>query len=108
MKLLAAALATLVLSGCVVASDGVVTTTSAQVVYEPDVYVGDYYVGYYREGFGYWTGYGWDVHFYDYGHSGFHHYYRGAPRTYYRGYVGGSRYRSFHPEHGRGRYWDHR
>jgi len=63
------------LSGCVVSP-----------AYEPAPVVGVYPIGYYDPAYGYWTGYGWDVNFYLFGHPGYgHHYYPGryAPRGYY-------------------------
>jgi hypothetical protein len=74
-KILAALALAASLSGCVV--------SPAYVAYD-----GPYYVGYYNPGYGYWTGYGWDVNFYLYGHPGYgHHYY--APRGWRGGYVHG-------------------
>lgn len=98
MKILSAILMCAILSGCVVYPiDGYVTTstgyTTVAVEYEPDVYVGQYYVGYYQPGFGFWTGYGWDINFYYYGHAGYGHYYRGCPHEYYHNYEGGRYYR---------------
>ena len=77
-------LAIIALTGCVI------RPAPVAVVYEPDVVVGQYYVGYYQPGFGYWTGYGWDLNFYAVGHPGWGHYYRGAPGWAYRGYRAGS------------------
>lgn len=95
MKILSALILSALLTGCVVAGPGyyVATPTAEVVVYEPDVVVGQYYVGYYNPSFGYWTGTGWDVNFYVYGHGGYGHYYRGAPRGYYHNYVSGPHYR---------------
>lgn len=85
-----AVLAALSLTGCVAyPTDGYVTT---EVVYEPDVVVNGYYVGYYEPRYGYWTGTDWDVNFYVYGHGGYGHYYRGAPRGYYHNYYHGPHY----------------
>jgi hypothetical protein len=84
------------LSGCVATSLPVYVSPNPSVriggvmVYEPEVYVGPYYIGYFIPGNGYWTGNGWDLNFYFYGHPGYGHYYRGAPRSawdaYYRGH----------------------
>jgi len=88
-KILSVILATTLtaaLSACVVAGPGYT------VSYEPDVVVGLYPVGFYNPAYGYWTGSGWDVNFYVYGHGGYGHYYRGAPgyaRGHYRGYAHG-------------------
>jgi hypothetical protein len=82
-KLIAACIAMVALSGCVVA------TPEYQVAYESDVVVGGYYIGYYNPGFGYWTGWGWDPYFYYVGHPGYGHFYRGCPSRYYRGFHGG-------------------
>ncbi|CDZ76437.1 hypothetical protein BN59_00706 [Legionella massiliensis] len=89
MKVLAAILLSIGLAGCA----GYVATPTAEIAYEPDVLVGDYAVGYYREGFGYWTGNGWDANFYAHGHPGWGHYYRGAPREAVGVYRGGPHYR---------------
>lgn len=109
-KTLLTILACLTMTGCVVypTSGYTVTTTVststiaprpvAVVVYESDVYVGAYYVGYYRSGYGYWTGYGWDINFYVYGHSGYGRYYRGAPPWAYTQYRNGGRYRDYRHE----------
>ncbi len=82
------------ISGCVVAQTAEceavdVNGNCVALVYEPDVIVGEYYVGFYRPGFGYWTGFGWDPYFYVYGHPGYSHYYRGAPRGAWGAYHGG-------------------
>src|SRR5271170_1352564 len=84
-------------SGCVIAQPAVCEAVDqygqcVEYVYEPEVIVGDYYVGFYRPGFGYWTGYGWDVNFYLYGHPGYGHFYRGAPHGAYGHYRGGPHY----------------
>jgi hypothetical protein len=71
--------AAIALSGCVVYPLGYETQ------YEPEVYVGIYPLGYYN-GFGYWDGVRFDYNFYAFGHPGYGHYYRGAPRGAYRGY----------------------
>jgi hypothetical protein len=69
-----AALCGALMTGCVA------TVGPGPVVeYEPAVIVGAYPLGYYGPA-GYWTGYGWDRHYYDRGHPGWGHYYRGAPR----------------------------
>lgn len=80
------------LTGCVVTPDYIVSTPAVTVSFEPDVYVGGYYIGYFRPGFGYWTGYGWDINFYAYGHPGWGHYYRGAPHSAWNAYHNGGRY----------------
>jgi hypothetical protein len=98
MKNILAALAVMgILTGCVVAPVGY----TADVSYEPSVVVGLYPLGYYNPGYGYWTGYGWDVDFYGYGHPGYGHFYRGAPgyaRGHYapRGRIGGGHVGGFH------------
>lgn len=82
---LIAALAITTLSGCVMATP-----------YQADVVVGEPVVaiGFYDPSFGYWTGYGWDRHYYTRGHGGFgHSVYRG-PRYAPRGRGGHS------PAHG--------
>lgn len=89
MKVLAPILLSIGLAGCA----GYVATPAAEVVYEPDVFIGGYKVGYYREGFGFWTGSGWDANFYAKGHPGWGHYYRGAPREAFGAYHGGPHYR---------------
>ena len=98
MKTLFAALITsLALSGCAVFPTGY--DGGPVVVFEPEVYVGDYYVGYYRPDYGYWTGYGWDIRFYEYGHRGCGHYYRGAPPEAWYYYHDGNYYRGDHNFH---------
>lgn len=94
-KLFAIALAIL-LSGCVVYPYSTQYTVqhiqdvcnagecSSTVVYETAPVVGEYYVGYWRPGFGYWTGYGWDFEFYAYGHPGYGHHYRSPRGWVYR------------------------
>lgn len=94
MKGLAVILLTVGLAGCVVESVDYVATPTAEVVYEPDVIVGGYNVGYYREGFGFWTGSGWDANFYAQGHPGWRHYYRGAPGHAVHAYRNGPHYRA--------------
>ena len=93
-KILTAIALTFALSGCV----ATVGYPDVEVAYEPDVIVGPYYVGYYNPGYGYWTGYGWDVNFYAYGHRGYGHYYRGAP-GYARGYYHGGGYHGGYHHH---------
>jgi hypothetical protein len=85
-NLIAAIIGSITLSGCVVypaqyaepypstvqtveCADGGVCTTTTVV----------YTVGYYRPGFGYWTGYGWDFEFYAYGHPGYGFHYNHIP-----------------------------
>jgi len=87
-NILAAIVLAAAMAGCIAYPVGY----STEVVYEPDVIVGPYYVGYYNPGYGYWTGTGWDLEFYGYGHGGYGHFYRGAPgyaRGHYRGSRGG-------------------
>ena len=86
-NIIAALIATVALSGCVVypAQYAVVThyeddTTTVVYEYEPDVWMNGHYIGYFQPAFGYWTGYGWDISFYAYGHPGCGHFYHGAPR----------------------------
>jgi hypothetical protein len=94
MKALAVLLLSMGLASCVVETVGYVEPPPmGAVVYEPDVIVGGYSVGYYREGFGFWTGSGWDLDFYAQGHPGWGHYYRGAPRHAWGAYHGGPHYR---------------
>ncbi len=96
-NMIAAAIAAFALTGCVITPYGAyVAAPAVEVAYEPDVVVGGYYIGYYNPGFGYWTGVGWDFNFYAYGHPGYGHYYRGAPRGAYWHYRSGPHYRGGH------------
>lgn len=90
--IIAAAIMALSLTGCV----AYVPAEYAEVSYEPDVVVGTYYVGYYNPGYGYWTGNGWDLNFYGYGHRGYGHYYRGAPHSARGFYHGNNGHRWHH------------
>ena len=113
MKGLAVILLSIGLAGCVVEPVGYVEPPMGEVVYEPDVIVGGYNVGYYREGFGFWTGSGWDANFYAQGHPGWRHYYRGAPGHAWGAYHGGPHYRdgrvgSYHRGGGRSGEHNHR
>lgn len=65
--MIAAAIAAIALSGCVVYPAG---------YYEPEVVVGAYPIGYWN-GYGYWDGVHFDVDFYAYGHRGYGHRYYG-------------------------------
>lgn len=94
MKGLAVILLSIGLASCVVETVSYVEPPMGEVVYEPDVLVGDYTIGYYREGFGFWTGNGWDANFYAQGHPGWRHYYRGAPGHAWGAYHGGPHYRN--------------
>ncbi|MFI4918532.1 MAG: hypothetical protein ACHP65_03150 [Legionellales bacterium] len=96
MKVLAAILFSIGLTGCVIEPAGYVAIPTTGVVYEPNVIVGGYAIGYYRDGFGYWTGDGWDVNFYANGHAGWGHHYRGAPRGAWGAYRGGPHYNGGH------------
>ena len=85
MKIFATILLTLSRVGCVV--------YPINAGYEPTTIIGLYPVGYYYPGYGYWTGYGWDINFYAYGHPGWGHYYRGAPRSAWGPYHSTPHYR---------------
>lgn len=75
--LLATAVLAAALSGCVAYPVG------------PEVEVAPVYaVGFYEPAYGYWTGYGWDVNYYAYGHRGYGHARYHGPR-----YVRGGYYR---------------
>jgi hypothetical protein len=81
--LLAGAALAVALSGCVAYPVESVDVAVAPVVA----------VGFYDPAFGYWTGYGWDVNFYAYGHPGYGHpvyhgprYVSGRGRVGYRGH----------------------
>jgi hypothetical protein len=95
MKGIATFLMAIGLVGCVTTPGYVVAPPPppGAVIFEPDVIVGGYNIGYYREGYGYWTGRGWDANFYVQGHPGWGHYYRGAPDHAWGAYHGGPYYR---------------
>jgi hypothetical protein len=58
-----------ILSGCYVTPYGGEVYWSARpLVVQPEIAV-----GFYDPAFGYWTGTGWDVNFYAYGHGGYGH-----------------------------------
>lgn len=60
-KIVLSLLGSLALTGCVVTP------------YEYDGAQPVIAVGYYDATYGYWTGYGWDLNYYEYGHSGYGH-----------------------------------
>jgi hypothetical protein len=64
----------------ILASFVVIAVLSGCYAYVPSGYTGEVYyeqpvvaVGFYDPAFGYWTGVGWDAHYYDYGHGGYGH-----------------------------------
>ncbi len=54
--LIASTVLALTLAGCMVYTDPVAPVVA---------------VGFYDPAYGYWTGYGWDINFYAYGHPGY-------------------------------------